>query len=333
MNAVIRLILCVFLCMLSIHGHSANIISPQIEQNGKMLDVGTFFTSPSDLTISLINNSIRGEWTVEILTKEGNYQIFPCWHEHIGKCIISPREYGFDNWSDAMRIYNKTLNRDFFQLRVSYTNKDDEREEVYLNLGLLPSRPVISNIEFTYTYDWEYDLIFPNGNFVFDVYSESAKIFQMHISENSLFEQPEFFMFSRIFYASDFLIINYEDADWGEYFYLSAGNDFGYTHSDVISITSYITDVDILRRIEELKENAGLEDTSTDVTAPSCQWKNSILTFDIMVENIYVYDLNGRLQYTVRKGDTVDLSTIPKGIYIIAYQYNSQIYRTKISKL
>lgn len=333
MNAVIRLILCALLSVLSLLGHGANILSSQIEQNGEMLDAENYFTSPSDLTVSLTNDLIRGKWTVEILTNDDDYQIFPCWYERTGKCIISPREYGFDNWSNAMRIYNETLNRDFFQLRVSFTPKGEEREDVYLKLGLLPSRPIISNVEFTYTYDWKYDIIFPYGNFAFEVYSESAKIFQMHISENSLFEQPEFFMFSRIFYASDFLMINYEDADWGEYIYLSAGNDFGYTHSEVISTTSYITDEDILKRIEELKENAGIEDVSTDAIAPSYRWNNSVLTFNTPIELAHVYDLSGRLQYTASECETMDLSNLSKGIYIIAYQYNSQIYRTKISKL
>jgi len=333
MNAVIIRLACAFLFLSGAHVCWANIISPQIEQNGKMLDADSYFTSPSDLTIYLTNELIRGEWKVEILTTKDTYQSFSCWRALTGKCIISPREYGFDNWYDAKRIYNETLNRDFFQLRVSYTPEYGEREVVYVKLGLLPSRPVISNVAFTYTYDWKYDMIFPYGNFSFDVYSESAKIFHMHVSENSLFEQPDFFLFGVIYYSSDFLRINYEDADWGEYIYLSAGNDFGYVLSDVICTTSYITDEDILNRIDELRENAGVEDVATDVNAPSFRWDNSVLTFNTQIDQIYAYNLNGILLSSACGCDTLDLSNLPKGIYIIVYQYKSQLFKTKISKL
>lgn len=335
MNAFLKktfLLSIILLSTIDLFGET--LISRQIDQDGKLYDIDTYFTSPSNLTINLTNKEFIGEWAVEVLTNADDYMPITFNEPLDWQCTINPFDASIKEiwWNFAQKMDNEAFNRSFFQIRVSFTTEDGKKDEIYLNWGLLPTRPIISNVDFTYQYNWVHDEIYPNGNFSFDVYSEYAQKFHMYYSQSFLFEPTDLLTVMISYDTDGFSRLSY-DADWGEYVQVVAVNYFGYVAGDLICTTSYITDEDILKRIEELKENAGLEDISTDVTAPSCQWKNSILTFDTMVENIYVYDLNGRLQYTVREGDTVDLSTIPKGIYIIAYQYNSQIYRTKISKL
>lgn len=309
-------------------------ISRQIEQNGKLYDIDTYFTSPSNLAINLTNKEFIGEWAVEVLTNTDDYTPITFNESFDRQCIINPFDASIKEvwWNSAKKIDNTALNRAFFQIRVSFTTENGKKDEIYLNWGLLPTRPIISNVDFTYQYNWEHDEIYPNGNFSFDVYSEYAQEFHMYYSQSFLFEPTELLTVMISYDTDGFSRLGY-DADWGEYVQVVAVNYFGYVAGDLICTTSYITDEDILKRIEELREEADVKNISSDATAPSYQLKNSILTFDTMVENIYVYDLNGRLQYTAKGCNTVNLSTMPKGIYIIAYQYNSQIYRTKISKL
>ncbi len=316
--------------------YGGNLISRQIEQNGSFYDAGTYFTSLSDLTIRLTDNEIDGDWNVAILNEKDEYVDIPFIITDYRQCVITP----FDDtiieisWREAKKIYNESLNRDFFQLKVTYTASDKNKDEIYLKWGLVPSRPIISNIIFianSCDWDWEYDMIFPYGDFSFDVYSDNADRFNFNFSEGCLFEKPDFFGCVRAYDASDNLRI-YHDADWGEYFYIVATNYLGYSSSDVFCTTDYITDEIILRRIEELKNEAGIGDVSIDVAPPTYQWNNSTLTFNTQIDQIHIYDLSGRLCHKTDNCDTVDLSDLHNGFYIIVYQYKSQIYKTKIFK-
>lgn len=332
MNALTKLvlILCTILPMSTAQAYGEKIISSQVGQNCEMYDINTHFTSPSELTIYLSNEFTRGKWSVEFLTKDDTYQSISCWRAYTGTCTISPAEYV--GWNYAKRIYDETLNQDLFQFRVSFTTTDGIKDEIYLLWGLLPTRPIISNVLFTYIYDWEYDDIYPNGNLSLDVYSKYAQKFEFNTSASGLFERPDWFGYVIYYNADELLKVKDYKADWGEYIDIAAGNHFGYVHSDVICTTSYITDEEILKRIEELREQAGVEDVSIDVAAPSYRWNNSILTFSVPIENISVYNLKGILQCSIKDSDMLDLSHLPKGLYIITYQYKSQIFRTKISK-
>lgn len=338
MNALTKLvlILCTILPMSTAQAYGEKIISSQIGQNDKWYSVDTHFTSPSELTIQLISDDISGEWSVDILTQKDTYKSISCWKSISGKCIINPFDADwFETWYPAKKNYDKGLNRDLYKFRVTFTTTDGLKDEIYILWGLIPTRPIISNEVFSYVYDWEYDEIFPNGYFSFDVQSENAKKFVLYFSQSFLFEpmkELSEMLISRKYYdTTGFSRVGY-DADWGEYVMVSAGNEFGYAQSELICTTSYITDEDILKRIEELKEQAGVEDVSIDVAAPSYRWNNSILTFSVPIENISVYNLKGILQCSIKDSDMLDLSHLPKGLYIITYQYKSQIFRTKISK-
>lgn len=316
--------------------YGGNLISRQIEQNGSFYDAGTYFTSLSDLTIRLTDNDIYGDWNVAILNEKDEYVDIPFIITDYRQCVITPFDETIKkiSWREAKKIYNESLNRDFFQLKVTYTASDKNKDEIYLRWGWIPSRPIISNIIFianSCDWDWEYDMIFPYGDFSFDVYSDNADRFNFNFSEGCLFEKPDFFGCVIAYDASDNLRINH-DADWGEYIFIVATNYLGYSSSDVLCTTDYITDEIILRRIEELKNEAGIGDVSIDVAPPTYQWNNSTLTFNTQIDQIHIYDLSGRLCHKTDNCDTVDLSDLHNGFYIIVYQYKSQIYKTKIFK-
>ncbi len=318
--------------------YGGNLISRQIEQNGSFYDAETYFTSLSDLTIRLTDNNIYGDWNVAILNEKDEYVDIPFIITDYRQCVITPFDETIKKISrrEAKKIYNESLNRDFFQLKVTYTASDKNKDEIYLKWGLVPSRPIISNVIFIANYcdwDWEYDMIYPYGDFSFDIYSENANYFNMYVSEGCLFELPDFFehLVGHLYNVPESTKMGY-DADWGEFVFVSAINSFGAVHSDTICTTSYITDEMILKRIEELKNEAGIGDVSVDIAPPTYQWNNSTLTFNTQIDQIHIYDLSGQLCHKTDNCDTVDLSDLHNGFYIIVYQYKSQIYKTKIFK-
>lgn len=114
-------------------------------------------------------------------------------------------------------------------------------------------KPIISNVKFIYDFNWQDDMIYPDGIFSFDVSCEGATLFLFDCTQSFLFSKENlFFSWCKYYEADNHVHISY-DADWGEYIMISAySKDFRWVHSDTICTTDYITDEAILYRINEL---------------------------------------------------------------------------------
>lgn len=181
-----------------------------------------------------------------------------------------------------------------------------------------PVKPQISDITFDYTYDWEYDDIWPNGKFSFLVKADGATSFKLYWSESFLFSPPKNFRFGEDIEGINEVRIDF-DADWGEYLTVAAGNQFGYSHSDIICTTDYITDPDVRKRIEELKQQAGITGTNLTPSTMKTTWDNNILTFSSPAYHVAVYNITGNLVMPPTTSQSLDLSHLPGGTYIIRY--------------
>lgn len=307
-----------------------DLIAPQIMQNGQTFGYDHIFTSPDPIEFSLNNPDMAGEWSVDILYKEDGYDIADFQTTDDGKCIFCPDEA---SWAWAERQFDSNLQQDLFEVKISFTSTGHIIDCKTIKLALTPPKPIISDIEFTYIYNWDEDMFWPDGNFTFKVYSNSADYYFLYLSESFLFEPPRYFPnFRYRFDQSEEAILNY-DADWGEYFVIHGINKFGYSPaSDMICTTDYITDEKILNRINELKQMATNEDIDADYPLPQLIWKDNIISSDSTIDHITIYNLYGKKLIDAIDTHSLDLSQLNQGVYIITYTINNHTSTLKILK-
>lgn len=307
-----------------------NLMSSLIEQNGNYYGFDHVFTEPSPLKISLSDDAKEGEWIIsKLVDTEAHENVVFSIGEH-GECVIDPSNI---TWGNAFRIFDPSLSRDLFELQVRFISNEGLEEINYIRLALLPARPIISDVTFSYIYNWENDCIYPNGDFSFIVHSNSATQFYFYYSDSFLFDFNEhvIFRFSERLDTSDMAEIRYP-ADWGEYINVTAGNKFGYVKSDVICTTSYITDEDVLNRIAELKEQADVVLPIEDNSDLSVGWDNTLLTFDREMTKVLVYNICGSLAAQERHATELDLSHLSNGVYIVSCEHDNKLKTFKIVK-
>ena len=148
--------------------------------------------------------------------------------------------------------------------------------------------------------------------------AEGATRFKLYWSESFLFSPPKNFRFSEDIEGINEVRIDF-DADWGEYLTVAASNQFGYSHSDIICTTDYITDPDVRKRIEELKQQAGITGTNLMPSTIETTWDNNILTFNRPAYHVAVYNMTGSPVMPPTTTQSIDLSHLPGGTYIISY--------------
>lgn len=295
--------------------NAAQIISPVVQQGGEEYDFFHVFTSPEELTFSLSDKSIAGEWSICMRTSNNGYEEVDAKVES-GNCVFNPRNV---KWVDAHREYDPESQRSLYEIRVSFKTDGDIEDARIVKFGLLPKHPEISNISFTYVYDWDIDAIYPNGTFSFRVDAEGATSFWVYLTDWCLFSLGNNSFSTCIISerCDDAMNVVY-DAEWGEYIKVYATNEFGSIVSDIICTTDYITDSDILNRIEELKRLAGTEDHFVDAQNSLEILENSIRAA-ANISCLAIYNMQGQIILEQSGGDTMDISNLSKGIYIIAY--------------
>ena len=301
-------------------------ISPYIEQDGERYDFSHAFSS-SELKISLNDKTVDGQWRVSVLSRGNVYVAIPFTIPRKGECVINPQDA---SWRSAMRKYDAELDRDLFEIEVRFYADDTFSECRTVRLALLPARPKMENVSFTYVYDWEWDDIYPNGDFSFTVVSPGASSFWFSCTDSFQF-YPSFFSWGKDYEGHDRVDISY-DADWGEFIYITAINEFGSARSDTICTTNYITDTDILKRIEFLKQAAHVS-TVEDDTAVNVVIKPEYIEFDSLVKNASIYNIAGQSILDAHDIESIPIYGIPSGLYILVYEdQHMNIYNLKFIK-
>ncbi len=268
-----------------------------------------------------------GVWHVSILSNDNSYISLPFYSPGNGYCIIDPFVI---NWDNALKVYDIENNRDLFNVKIAFCVDDNIVDSKIIQFALLPARPQIENISFVYTYDWEWDDIYPNGDFSFTVVSPGASSFWFSCTDSFQF-YPSFFSWGKDYEGHDRVDISY-DADWGEFIYITAINEFGSARSDTICTTNYITDTDILKRIEFLKQAAHVS-TVEDDTAVNVVIKPEYIEFDSLVKNASIYNIAGQSILDAHDIESIPIYGIPSGLYILVYEdQHMNIYNLKFIK-
>lgn len=327
MNSLVKYFFVLCLMMLGmISVEAQNLIEEKIVQGEETHGVKELIVSPVPLKFSLSNPNAQGSWSVAILRMNDLYEDISEFEVHEDWCMIDPRNVV---WRGAMRFFCEDLNRDCYKIRVRFDAKDGTSEEVIVNWCLLPSRPVISNVKFTYVFDWEFNDIYPNGDFSFDVESSFADRYILRYSESFLFSNPSYMQYAEEFSVNE--RIGY-DADWGEFVCVESINSFGGSSSEVICTTSYIYDEKVLERIDEIKASADIKNVIFEDDGTFFVWKNNNLVFSDLMDGVCVYDMGGRMVSSGCKMKELDISSYMIGTYLVICTAGKKNYRTKILK-
>lgn len=184
-------ILLVFVCVTWLNGYTQNSNPFIIKQNRNVINTEEVITSPAKLFVSLAEPAIDGRWFVEYLTIKDKYETINIVDDYGLNCVIDPQ---LDKWTLAKHVYNDSLRSDVYLLKIKFEDGRGHVRESQLQWALVPSRPILKNVHFSYTYDWTDDTIFPNGIFSFDVDSENPTSFWLYVSESYIWENSYIYM-------------------------------------------------------------------------------------------------------------------------------------------
>lgn len=316
--------------------HAENLISDYVIQGVGVYPSTHVFTDPAPLRFSLNDISMQGEWSFSLLMNDDTYMDAAFTPVESGICEFRPLEIPSSRWKwETKPIFDDSLNRDIFMLRVSFTSEDGTTDSEDIRLGLSPARPVINEISYTYTYNWELNCIELGACFSFKVKADGSDKFVLHFSDPFLYEPPYLIRFSRDYKGQNEVVINH-DADWGEFIFVTATNHFGYEDSEILCSTNFITDQAILARIAEIKDmETGVGEVGY-YKPDSYRWDGSVLTFPDIVSSVNVVDMGGREILSASDVESLNLSSFANGIYMVVYKFENQkngvVNRIKIMK-
>lgn len=306
------------------------LLSQTILQGDTEYSLDDIIQNPEPISASLAGPVGAGFWSCMFASTFGDFKDLP--HEDSnGKCTFNPKE--FESWGRAKRYVDDRANVPVFLIRFCYTEYRGGSDTIDVKMALLPSKPQISDVSYSYVFDWETLDIWPNGYFSFKVRSDRATSYNILYSDSFLFEYEEVPFTVQGFKSAqrpDGDLIGY-DADWGEFVRVIAYNYFGQAKCDSILLTTdYIYDEDVRACIESLRPSAGITDM---IKSDGIGFKieNRTVTFEENAEMVYVYNTTGAVMGQWLRTKTVDLSYLPSGIYILSYCANNKHFTHKIS--
>lgn len=331
-------LICSLVCAIIFGGSKAfadELISRYIDQDFTLYDTDHVFTKPDSLWFYVpYELKYRGEWSIGILQKSGEYSIHTPKDSRNHSIVVNFSELDYRTaWQNAEHLYDEGNDRYLLEAKISFKVSDGREDHLLIKLALLPEIPKYSNINFSYEYDWNHDTIWPNGYFSFDATTSGADTYWLHVSYSNLFEPPVdglFFSWCDRFEVKQPISKISYDAEWGEYLTVQVQNPFGYVSGEILFTTDYINDTAILTRLEELRHDAHVNDIVSESSIPVFELTGYSIKFNTTVRNICLYDLNGRLIQALENGQCVCIDQLNSGLYILAYEYNSKQYKNKI---
>lgn len=195
--------------------------------------------------------------------------------------------------------------------------------------SLLPSKPVIKNIELSYdSYDYKTGYF---SNSVFTLTFECEQFDDIWLWLTPCLIEPGDDLWDwfhagipiRPTKIDSNTYVFTEEWNSNQRLYIEAYNEYGYSCSDTIWTTDYITDTEILKDL--LTDINGLD------TTPLISIDDEYILLDACVRKIILYDLNGVKVLTKENINKIEKSLFPEGIYIIKVE--TQNNKTIVKKI
>ena len=270
------------------------------------------------ITFNLVDKNATGVWKFYISTRNNGFELRK-------EISVMPNNTSFTlapesiNWEYV--YYYRYDEYILYLCKIEFNEATGASDEIYFKLRLTPTRPIITDIEFNYIFDWETDDIYPNGEIAFTIESEDATMIRLLSSDfyNHSLPEPMIFQWS-VDYDYDKEtnnVITTTLVDWGTYFLPVARNDFGEIYcNDTIFTTDLITDPEILARINSYKDPAS---TKMNHMEQVHYVDRNHIYIPKAFKPLVIVDITGRRHHLECINNIIDISLLPKGIYIISY--------------
>lgn len=198
-----------------------------------------------------------------------------------------------------------------------------------LESGTPPSKPKFSSIEFSYDgFDFE-TLYFINPMFKFVFDSEGAENIIMSVSDPWISSKDNIFFFCTMdFTDSEWLnrtgkntfVLETDLAyAWQQYMLIIAENKYGYTKSDTLNTSDYITDPAVIAAFKAEMERLAIRETEKD--EPRITLDGEWIYIDNVegskIKRFSLANVSGCIIAEKRNENRISISNIPHGLYVI----------------
>lgn len=272
----------------------------------------------------IIEHDKKVDWSllVENASVPGICSVIKEW-KNVQSISIDPHDYK-DVWKTAYR-YKLENNVEVFKGKLIY-GKEAGSDTIELIFDILPSKPVILQAVVTYDDFW-YDYgLFEYPVMTMRLYARNAKFVEF-VSTLINLNNEEYFGCIQPFETNsddvNYYSITQEFPNESTKLYTIAYNDFGYVRGDTVSFFDYVED-------PLIRNWTGVEKTEQD--PPYFYLSDRILSLSYPCD-VNLYNMKGQcVLYTV-SAQTINLSSLSEGLYILEIQDHKNLKLTKKIKL
>ncbi|MBQ5982352.1 MAG: hypothetical protein IJL54_09325 [Prevotella sp.] len=277
--------------------------------------------------VFVLPNGEVAKWRFSLYTYFGG-------NEHVESSVATSSysqtfEFDYNNvyWKDGLQIQENDCI--YYIGKVEYNTMNGVSNSFDVKFDLLPSKPHVLDVNYTYNYEWECMLQVPNldGSLILNVKSDKAEYYYISYSTDSfLFTAPDWF---GVVYGPSELYNNFTNpaklrlnkVNWGEYFFVKAGNQYGWVSGDTLCTTDYIKDVYVLEQIEMVRQkvlNINNQLSPYDIVIEQNNSSISVVGDMDEILSYDVYTLMGNRVYHGLVHSSISTHTWRKGLYIVS---------------
>lgn len=320
-------------------------IAPAIQlQDGAIVDCSHIFVDGEEPMFYAQDMKIEDvSWTLSFYNESG------------GKTVCLESDAGANQFSfkiepslfsglylDFLRTEYPNDSSVYINCSVELHSRDIIIDRVPLTLNVLPSRPKVKKASISGDFDFEYGGYKPYGELAVQFSAERMKDFRLFCV---LSDSLNVFQFPDTFWGNFDIVdihekdtnlyeFSYNYADWGQFYTLFAYNQYGIVAGDTIFTTSLIDDPEIIKYIDSVhKQTTAIDEAKDDYIQFAI--KNNILVIDNPANSPIqseIYSLDGTLAKKNCATNTIDISDLCNGVYVVKIISNKNTITRKIWK-
>lgn len=299
---------------------SGQIISDEIQiVNGDKVDNSHIFIHSESCIFNTVDMS-KCNWIFYLYTNDEEYVV-------MSKSDIASNTYLLNlsdlsdklEWKQAKRFISDRST--LYKGAIAACKGNNETDRIELTFELAPRKPAITSLEYEYLYNWEYDDM-DSGILNISIESEFSNKIHISVSDSFFLEIPEHIIFIRgipYIETTNGKCTWIDDlAQWGQIYSFVAYNSYGRSDREIIFNSDYITDPDVLSRLNELNEMTTHVTTCTNETAQMLLIDGKtirLLHDETDLKTLSIYTTTGNIVYTTNNLPC-DISHLSSGVYI-----------------
>lgn len=327
--------------------------------DGRVVDITHIFEDGDDPTFKTTDPTGQFYWTLELYCKpysdsNGNEQqkftLYDCNFSNNFSILLKEIKWGgyieYLQTSVYPIKYIDAENRDiYYKGRVSASKSTGERiGSIEVTFNLAPSMPSLSSINYSYEDIRIYPTGFPYLDGIWNVHIKCNRCTCLlidrtnshggHYNSNHLFTLRE-----EVISPKDLAVdidMTYKmlpGINWGVWATVIAYNSYGTAiSSDTVCSTDYITDPEILARIEEWRlQQAGVNEIDSPTNTITFKLHHDHISVGIapsLIGKAIISDCYGHLTTAIFDNDDIDITQLSPGIYILLIEATDGLNKT-----